>query len=164
VARRFAKVGCVALVPDVSASARPDQISADLNAAVEALAKQPAVGATRYGVCGLGWGGEQALRLAAANPKLRAAVVYYAATPMPPEIMKTTNAAILGQYASRDTAVDDTIPALERVMMEAGKTFEKQLYQAGPGFNDDTGDGYNEAAAVAAWSATVGWFDPHLPP
>jgi carboxymethylenebutenolidase len=182
VARRFAKAGCVALVPDLAsraggtaavgpgaiaayfASARPEQLMADLNAGLAALAKQSVVGAGRYGVCGLAFGGDLALRFAAANPQLRAAVVYYAATPMPPEIMKTTNAAILGQYGGRDVVVNLGISALERVMMEAGKTFEKRFYDVGHGFNDDTAPTYDEAAAVAAWAVTIGWFDPHLPP
>jgi carboxymethylenebutenolidase len=29
-------------------------------------------------------------------------------------------------------------------------------------FNNDTGANYNEAAAVAAWTETIGWFDTHL--
>jgi carboxymethylenebutenolidase len=182
VARRFAKSGCVALVPDLAsraggtaavgpaaiaaylANARPEQLLADLNAGVDALARQAVVGAGRYGVCGLAFGGDLALHFAAANPRLRAAVVYYAATPMPAEIMKTTNAAILGQYANMDLMVNLGIPALERVMMEAGKTFEKTFYNAGHGFNDDTSGTYDEDAAVAAWAVTIGWFDPHLSP
>jgi dienelactone hydrolase len=78
--------------------------------------------------------------------------------------MKTTNAAILGQYGVSDVVVNMGIPALERVMMEAGKTFEKHVYAAGHGFNDDTAASYDEAAAVAAWAVTIGWFDPHLQP
>ena len=38
------------------------------------------------------------------------------------------------------------------------------LLAAGHGFNDDTAASYDEAAAVAAWAVTIGWFDPHLQP
>jgi carboxymethylenebutenolidase len=181
VARRFAKSGCVALAPDLAsraggtasmsadalaaffANARPEDLIADLGAALGVLAKEPKVGANRYGTCGFCFGGGYALRFAAANPQIRAAVVYYGPTPDPPELMKTTNAAILGQYGALDDRVNASIPALERVMMEAGKTFEKRLYAgAGHGFNNDTGPGYDEDAAVAAWPFTIGWFERSL--
>jgi carboxymethylenebutenolidase len=72
------------------------------------------------------------------------------------------NAAVLGQYGELDTVVNATIPDLERALKEAGRTFEKRLYPAGHGFNDDTRAEYDEAAAVAAWPYTVGWMEVYL--
>src|SRR5205814_4948889 len=118
VARRFAKSGCVALVPDLGPRTA-EALLADLNAALELLAKQPQVGANRHGAAGFGDGGTRALRFAAANPGVRAVVSYYGPTPTPPEIMKTTSAAVLGQYGDRDTAVNAGIPDLARVLTEA---------------------------------------------
>jgi carboxymethylenebutenolidase len=181
VARRLAKTGCVALAPDLASRAggtgavgpdrikavlagtKIEQLLADLTAGFEALAREPSVGAGRNGVTGFGFGGTLALRFAAADARVRAAVPYYGATPDPAEVMKGTTAAIFCQYGATDEPVDATIAALERVMKEAGKTFEQRLYPgAGHGFNDDTGPGYDEAAAVAAWAVTVGWFDKNL--
>jgi carboxymethylenebutenolidase len=167
VARRFAKSGCVAMAPDlgsrISANASLEELLADLGAGLETLARQPQVGANRYGVTGFGFGGGLALRFAAANPKVRAAVPYYGSTPMPADVMKATNAAILGHYGATDDPVNAGIPELERVMKEAGKTFEKRLYSgARHAFNDDTDPRYDEPAAVSAWAVTIGWFEMYL--
>jgi carboxymethylenebutenolidase len=161
VARRFAKTGCVALVPDVGSTEEPG-LQAALDAALVALASQPQVGATRTGAVGFAGGGTRALRFAAANSKVRAVVAYYAPNPMPIDLLKSIGAAVLGQYGEKDTTLDAGIAELERLMKEAGKTFEKRRYPAGSGFNDDTGPGYDEAAAVAAWPYTIGWMESYL--
>jgi carboxymethylenebutenolidase len=161
VARRFAKTGCVALVPDVGPRSEP-ALLADLEAALAALASQPQVGTNRTGAVGFGDGGTRALRFAAADHKVRAVVAYYAPNPTPVEQLAGIGAAVLGQYGEKDDAVDATIPDLERVVTGAGQTFEKRLYPAGHGFNDDTGPGYDESAAVAAWPYTIGWMEVYL--
>jgi len=162
VARRLAKTGgCVALVPDVGAG-ELESVRPELDAALAALAGQPQVGAHRLGALGFGAGATRALLFAAANLEVRAVVAYYGATPAPADVMKTTGAAILGQYAASDDAVNAGIPDLERVLKEAGKVFEKRSYPAPHGFNDDTAPGYDEAAAVAAWPFTVGWFEVYV--
>ena len=181
VARRLAKAGYVALAPDLAsraggtnavgadkitgyfANVKPEDLVSDLNAAVDFLAQQNGVTPDKYGVVGFCFGGAYTLRLAAANPKILAAVPYYGVTPDPASIMSATNAAILGQYGATDQRVDATIPALEQVMQANGKTFEKRVYDgAGHAFNNDTGQSYNEAAALAAWKDTLGWFNKYL--
>jgi carboxymethylenebutenolidase len=159
VARRFAKTGCVALVPDLR-TLTAEALLADLNATLEALSRQPQVGANRHGAAGFGDGGTRALRFAAANPGIRAVVAYYAPPPAP---LDTIAAAVLGQYGATDDAVNATIPDLQRALLQAGKPFDKHLYpSAGHGFNDDTAPGYNEDAAVAAWPFTIGWMELYL--
>ncbi len=181
VARRVAKAGYMALAPDLASRAggtdtmdmeqirgyfgnvKPDELVKDLNAGVDFLGRQPGIQADKFGVVGFCFGGAYTLRLAAANPKMAAAVCYYGVTPEPASIMSATNAAILGQYGAADSRVNGTIPALEQVMQEGGKTFEKRIYDgANHAFNNDTGTNYNETAAVAAWQETVGWFDKYL--
>jgi carboxymethylenebutenolidase len=180
VARRVAKAGYVALAPDLASraggtpqlgdeqvrgyfgNADPDELVRDLNAAVDFLGQQSGVQSGTYGVVGFCFGGAYTLRLAAANPNI-AAVCYYGVTPEPASQMSATNAAILGQYGGNDERVNSTIPALEQVMQESGKTFEKRIYEgANHAFNNDTGQNYNEAAAVAAWSETLTWFETYL--
>ena len=79
------------------------------------------------------------------------------------QIATATNAAILGQYGANDARVNGTVPALEQAMKDAGKTFEKHVYDgAGHAFNNDTGANYNQDAALAAWKETLGWFDKYL--
>jgi carboxymethylenebutenolidase len=180
VARRLAKAGYVALAPDLAsraggtekvggqitgyfANAKPEELVSDLNAAVAFLGQQSGVQPDKYGVVGFCFGGAYTLRLAAANPKMAAAVCYYGVTPEPASQMSATNAAILGQYGGNDARVNSTIPALEQVMQSSGKTYEKRIYEgANHAFNNDTGANYNEAAAVAAWQETLAWFDKYL--
>jgi len=79
------------------------------------------------------------------------------------QIATTTNAAILGQYGANDARVNGTVPALEQAMKDSGKTFEKRIYEgANHAFNNDTGQNYNQEAALAAWKETLGWFDKYL--
>jgi carboxymethylenebutenolidase len=181
VARRVAKAGYVALAPDLASRAggttavgpdaiqgffgntNPEDLVSDLNAAVEYLGQQEGVEAGKYGVVGFCLGGAYTLRLAAANPEIAAAVAYYGPTPEPADQFSATNAAILGQYGGNDQRVNGTIPALEQVMQANGKTYEKRIYEgANHAFNNDTGQNYNEQAAVAAWEETLGWFEQYL--
>jgi carboxymethylenebutenolidase len=181
VARRLAKTGgCAALAPDLAsraggsaalgdgvsgylAGARLEDLLADLSAGLGRLAQEAQIGAGRYGTCGFSWGGTLALGLCAADARVRAAVVYYASTPAPADTLKSTSAAVLGLYAAADVAVNSGIAELERVMKDAGKVFDKRLYEGtGHGFYDDTGPTYDEDAAVSAWSATIPWFDGRL--
>lgn len=181
VARRLAKAGYVALAPDLASrmggtasmaadqiagalgSATPEQLVADLNAGVAFLTSTAGVNEEKVGVVGFCFGGAYALRLAAANPKIAAAASYYGVTPEPASQMANTNAAILGQYGGTDTRVNGTIPALEDVLKAAGKTFEKHIYEgAGHAFNNDTGQRYNETAAMQAWQRTLDWFAKYL--
>jgi carboxymethylenebutenolidase len=117
----------------------------------------------RFGVVGFCFGGGYTLRLAAAEPMIKAAASYYGPVPMPADFIKTTNAAIVGQYGATDNNVNGGVPALAKAMMDAGKTFEQHMYAgAGHAFNNDTGASYNEAAAVMAWESTLAWFGKYL--
>ncbi|HEX2912163.1 MAG TPA: dienelactone hydrolase family protein [Chloroflexia bacterium] len=181
VTRRLAKAGYIALAPDLasraggSAKVAADQIAGyfanaknedlvkDLSAGVDFLAKQNGVKQGKYGVVGFCYGGGMTLRLAAANPKIGAAVSYYGPVPQPVSQMSTTQAAILGQYGETDSRVNAGVPDLEKTLKDSGKTFDKKIYSgAGHAFNNDTGASYNEAAALAAWKETLGWFDKYL--
>jgi carboxymethylenebutenolidase len=181
VARRLAKAGYIALAPDLAsraggtaqvgpdqitgffANSNPEELVKDLNAGVDFLGQQEGVQAEKYGVVGFCFGGAYTLRLAAANPNIAAAVCYYGVTPEPASQLSATNAAILGQYGATDQRVNGTIPALEEVMQSSGKTFEKQIYEgAGHAFNNDTGQNYNQQAAVTAWQRTLDWFGQYL--
>ena len=181
VARRLAKAGFIALAPDLvsrnggSAStpldqiagilgrAKPEDLVKDLSAGVDYLMKQEGVKAGKVGVVGFCFGGAYTLRLAAANSNIGAAVSYYGPAPDPVSQMATTEAAILGQYGANDARVNGSIPAMEKVLKDAGKTFEKNTYDsAGHAFNNDSGANYNEAAAVKAWPATLDWLKAHL--
>ena len=176
VTRRLAKVGFIAVAPDLASRAggtgKAENVAgaltggpvtdrvADLNAALAFLEGQPAYN-DRLGVVGFCFGGGMTLSFAAAQPKVLAAVPYYGPTPQPASALSATNAAILAHYGETDNRVNAGIPDLEAAM--AGKTFEKSVHPgAGHAFNNDTGGAYNEKEAVAAWTATVEWFRRYL--
>jgi len=176
VARRLAKVGYVALAIDLASRAGgtdqaenvPGALTSgpiedrltDLNGGVEFLEGQRDANG-KLGVVGFCFGGGMTLSLAAAQPKVLAAVPYYGPTPQPPSVMRETEAAVLAHYGADDARVNAGIADLEVALQ--GKQFEKRIYQgAGHGFNNDTGGGYNEAVALTAWTATLDWFARHL--
>jgi carboxymethylenebutenolidase len=181
VARRFAKAGFIAIAPDLAsrnggtakvptdqvsgyfANAKPDDLVKDLTAAQTYLETVTGVKTGKYGVVGFCYGGGMALRLAAANPKIAAAVPYYGPVPTPVTQMATTKAAILGIYGGNDARLNASIPDLEKTLKDAGKTFEKKIYDgANHAFNNDTGANFNENAAVTAWGETLNWLQKYL--
>ncbi|HEX2909461.1 MAG TPA: dienelactone hydrolase family protein [Chloroflexia bacterium] len=181
VSRRLAKAGFIAFAPDLLSrwgitpeipfekifgllgNAQPEQLLTDLNAAVDFLTQQSGV-TGKLGVVGFCFGGGYTLSLAAANPKINAAVCYYGVTPQPASRMVNTQAAVLSHYGAKDQRVNATVPELEQVMAENGKTFEHYYYEgAGHGFNNDTvATFFNQEAAVMAWQRTLDWFNRYL--
>lgn len=176
VARRLAKIGYLALAVDLvsraGGTAKAENIPgaltqgpvtdrvADLDAGLAFLESQPSYNG-KLGVIGFCFGGAMTLSYAAAQPKVLAAVPYYGPTPQPASTMSATKAAVLAHYGENDERVNASIPDLEAAMQ--GKTFEKQIHAgAGHAFNNDTGGAYNEAAAVAAWTATTQWLARYL--
>ncbi len=176
VARRLAKVGYVAIAPDLVSRAggtesAPDIVGAlisgpledrvaDLNATYDYLKRVDGF-TGRLGVTGFCFGGGMSLAFAAAQPKVVAAVPYYGPTPDPATMMRATKAAILAQYGADDARVNAGIPALKEAMV--GKTFEARIWPGvGHQFNNDTSPAYNETVAVDAWAATLQWFDRYL--
>jgi carboxymethylenebutenolidase len=181
VTRRVAKAGFVALAPELLsrwgitpelpmeklmgylANTQPEEIVADLNTSVDYLASLENV-TGKLGVVGFCFGGGYSLSLAGANPGIVAAVCYYGVTPQPPSQMANTNAAILGQYGASDPRVTNTVPELEKVLAQNGKTFKKYFYEgAGHAFNNDTiFPAFKEEVAVLAWQRTLDWFHQYL--
>lgn len=185
VARRLAKAGYVALAPDLGSrgggtpkigdmisaflgdrARRPDLIK-DLSASLDHLAKQAGVNADKLGAVGFCYGGGMTWEIAAANPKVAAAVPYYGPIPNPIDALMNTKAAILAHYAETDMNVNGVnnanITATEKILKDAGKTFEKRIHiGARHGFNNDTGGAYDETEAGRAWADTLAWFSTHL--
>jgi carboxymethylenebutenolidase len=174
VVRRFASIGFVALSVDLTSRAggtakgnpagalgqlAPADAINDVAAALAFLSSQKDF-AGKAGVTGFCYGGGMTLRSAANVPGFSAAVAYYGPTPAPPEQMKTATIPVLAHYGASDARVNASIAALES---NIGGPFKKTIHEgAGHGFNNDTGGGYNEAAAVAAWKETTDWFFKHL--
>jgi len=111
----------------------PDQITADLNAAVDYAAKIPAANG-KVVIAGFCWGGGESFRCATTNKDVKAAFVFYGTPPDEKEMAKI-NCPVYGFYGGNDARVTATVPAATAQMKSAGKTYEPVTYDgAGHGF------------------------------
>lgn len=181
VARRLAIEGFVALAPDALArlggtgamespdAARtaigtlaPEQINADLQAALDYLNARPNVQSGALGSMGFCWGGARSFNLAAQSEKLRGAVVFYGSAPEPATIQKIS-APVLGLYGATDERITSQVPAVAAAMQAAGKSYETKIYAgAGHAFFNDTGERYDAPAAADAWARAIAFLRANL--
>jgi carboxymethylenebutenolidase len=157
VADQLAEAGYIAIAPDfLSGSApggggtaelgggdaaraaiaklKPEQITADLNAAVDYVAALPA-GNGKVAVGGFCWGGTQSFRFATNNKKIKAAFPFYGSGPDAAEDIARIACPVYGFYGGNDNRVNATIPKSTELMKAAGKTYEPVTYEgAGHGF------------------------------
>lgn len=178
-ARRFAKVGYVAIAPDLVAreggtanldrdevpglltSAGIERHVADFTAAYEFLQEQAFVETDRIGMNGYCFGGGVTWQTSTQLP-LRAAAPFYGPAPDLEDVPNIT-AAMLGVYAEEDERINAGIPDLEAALAAAGVIHQINIY---PGvahaFNNDTGERYNEEQALQAWEDMLAWFEQYI--
>jgi len=112
----------------------PDQITADLNAVAEYVAKLPACNG-KVAVAGFCWGGGQSFRFATNNKDLKAAFVFYGTGPTDEQELARIQCPVYGFYGGSDARVTSTVSKSSELMKKAGKTFEPTIYEnAGHGF------------------------------
>lgn len=121
----------------------PDQITADLNAVADYVAKLPAANG-KVVVGGFCWGGTQTFRYATNNPNLKAAFVFYGTPPLtgdPPALpvdkasLARIVAPVYGFYAGNDMRINATVPATVEAMKALNKKYDPVTYEgAGHGF------------------------------
>ncbi|HEV8658012.1 MAG TPA: dienelactone hydrolase family protein [Thermoanaerobaculia bacterium] len=112
----------------------PDQITADLNAVADYVAKLPAANG-KVAVAGFCWGGTQSFRFATNRPSLAAAFVFYGSGPESPDAIAAIKAPVYGFYAGNDARIGATVPKTQELMKAAGKTYDIVTYEgAGHGF------------------------------
>jgi len=133
----------------------PDQVTADLNAAVDYVTKLPACNG-KVAVAGFCWGGGQAFRFATNNKDVKAAFVFYGTGPEKEADIAHINCPVYGFYGGNDNRVNATIPTSTELMKKAGKTYEPVTYEgAGHGFmragEDPAGQEPNKKARNEAW-------------
>jgi len=157
VADQLAEAGYIAIAPDLLSGAGPDgggtaslggsdaaikkistlppdQITADLNAAVDYVSNLPAANG-KVAVVGFCWGGKESFRFATNNEQVKAAFVFYGNGPTDPAAVARIKAPVYGFYGGNDNRVNSTIPTSEKLMKEAGKKYEPVIYEgAGHGF------------------------------
>jgi len=137
----------------------PDQITADLNAVADYIAKVPASNG-KVVVAGYCWGGGQAFRYATNNPNIKAAFVFYGPAPAAAdgtpdkEALAKIKAPVYGFYAGNDARINATLPKTAEAMTELKKTFEPVTYEnSGHGFMraGDAPEPVADEKALEAW-------------
>jgi carboxymethylenebutenolidase len=179
VADQLAESGYIAIAPDLLSGAAPggggtaelgsgdavrkaiaslpaDQVTADLNAVVDYVAKLPAANG-KVAVGGFCWGGGQTFRFATNNKLIKAAFPFYGTGPDKEEDIARIHCPVYGFYGGNDERVNATIPKSTELMKKTGKTYEPVTYEgAGHGFMrageaPDAGDA-NKKARELAWN------------
>lgn len=176
--RRMAKEGFLALAPDALSPVGgtpeditnvgelfkklvPEQTTKNFVAAVQYLKTHPNSNG-KVGCTGFCWGGAMTNQVAVNSPDLKAAVPYYGMQPTPVDVARI-KASVMAHYAETDERINNGIPAFEEALKKAGIDFQIFSYPGtGHGFNNDTGQRYNEEAAKLAWKRTVDFFKAKL--
>lgn len=129
-----AELGGGDAVRKVITSLKPEQITADLNAAVDYAAKLPACNG-KVAVGGFCWGGTQTFRFATNNKNIKAGFAFYGSGPEKEDDIARIACPVFGFYGGNDNRVNATIPKSTELMNKAGKTYEPVIYDAaGHGF------------------------------
>ncbi|MCI0676055.1 MAG: dienelactone hydrolase family protein [Phycisphaerales bacterium] len=147
------------------------EVAQRLNAVRDHALKLPAA-APHSASIGFCWGGSQSFNYAAAQPGLKAAVVYYGTAPMKDNKPDTAALAkikcpVLGLYGSDDARVNATVEPTAQILKDLNKTFIQHSYDgAGHGFlrqqNDPQRGTANLDASKKAWAETIKFLNQNL--
>ena len=191
VARRFAKLGYLALAPELFVrqgdpskygtiaelqkeiiSKVPDaQVMTDLDACV-AYARANGGNTDRLAVTGFCWGGRITWLYSAYNPNVKAAAAWYgrlvgektALTPQQPtDIAPTLKTAVLGLYGGKDDGIPvATIEQMKTALATGNSKSEFIVYSnSGHAFHADYRPSYVVADAKDGFARTLAWFRSH---
>ncbi len=156
-ADQFAEAGVIAIAPDLLSGLGPnggktsdfpspdaatqalgklppDQVTADLNACADYVAKLDACNG-KVAVGGFCWGGGQTFRFATNRESLAAAMVFYGPAPTDAAAIAKIKAPVYGFYGENDARINAGIEKATVSMKEAGKAYDPVIYKgAGHGF------------------------------
>lgn len=162
------------LVGTIVSKAPDDQVLTDIDTTY-GWAGQHGGDVKRRGITGFCWGGRVVWLYAAHSADLDAGVAFYGRLVTDKTALQTLSAIeevgklkapVLGQYGERDKGIPLTdVEAMRAALVKAGKSPPDAItVHAGAdhGFMADYRPSYNEAAAKAAWDATLGWFGKYV--
>lgn len=162
------------LIETIVSKAPDAQVLADIDATY-AWAGSNGGDAARRGVTGFCWGGRIVWLYAAHSADLDAGVAFYGRlvsdkTPLQPfsaiDQAPALKAPVLGQYGGLDKGIPlADVDAMRAALKAAGKSPPDEITvypHADHGFMADYRPSYDEAAAKAAWDATLGWFGRYV--
>ncbi len=135
---------------------------ATLKRVVDYLETQPGIDG-RIAVIGFCFGGSYSFALAAADPRVRAAVPFYGQPPQNSEIADIT-CPILAFYGDRDARLMETLPEVTAAMADASVAFTPHVYAGARHafFNDTNAATYDEDAAADSWRRTLAFLSASL--
>lgn len=105
----------------------PDQVMSDLNAVQQYAVKIPSGNGKTVSI-GFCWGGSQSFRFATVNKSIKAALVFYGATPRSDKAIASITAPVYGFYGGDDERISAGIPDTEKRMKAADKKYEYVIY------------------------------------
>lgn len=162
------------LVSSIVSKAADAQVLSDIDSAF-AWAGSHGGDARRRGITGFCWGGRIVWLYAAHSAQLDAGVAFYGRlvtdkTALQPlsvvEQAGSLKAPVLGQYGALDKGIPVAdAEAMRGALKQAGKSPPDAITiypDADHGFMADYRPSYNEAAAKAAWTATLDWFGRYV--
>src|SRR6218665_932941 len=189
VARRFAKLGYLAIAPDffvrqgnpavypgiaellkeVIAKVPDEQVFGDLDAYV-AWVRDNGGNPDKMGITGFCWGGRIVWLYCAHNPKIEAGVAWYGRVvgeknalqaQYPIDIAATLKVPVLGLYGGKDDGIH--VATLEQMKQAlTGHPSEFVVFpNSGHAFHADYRPSYVEADAKEAWQRATEWFKAH---
>jgi carboxymethylenebutenolidase len=146
-----------------SSFGRLDEYEQEVVDAAEYLRSQhPLSRGAKVGAVGYCMGGGLSVRLACADPKLGAAVIYYGNAPSADRLANIA-CSVLGFYGALDARVNAGIADFASAMQKHGKRFEHHVYEGAPhAFFNETRPSYNAAASRDAFARTLEFFRREL--
>ena len=187
VARRFAKLGYLALAPDLFVrqgdpetfptvpelikgliSKVPDQqVMKDLDAVV-AYAKANGGNTDKLGITGFCWGGRITWLYSAHNPSVKAGVAWYGqlvgtkSELMPnsaSDLAPGLKVPVIGLYGAKDTGISlDNVATMKAALAQGTSKSEFIVYSnSGHAFHADYRPSYVEADAKDGWQKCLAW-------
>jgi carboxymethylenebutenolidase len=113
---------------------KPDEKTADLNAAADYALKLPAANGKLF-VAGFCYGGSETFRYATNRPDLKGAFVFYGSAPEDDAALARIKAPVYGFYAGNDARITATVEPTKKRMEAAKKPYDTHVYDgAGHGF------------------------------
>ena len=135
----------------------------DMVSGVEYLRKQPNVVPGRIGTIGFCAGGGNIYYSVYNGLSFQAAVPFYGTPPNPLPPAERLATPVMGIFSENDRGQAARIPELSESLVAARVTFGVHVYKGtNHAFFNDTGNVYDNAAAVDAWARTIGFLEAHL--
>jgi carboxymethylenebutenolidase len=191
VCRRFAKLGYLAIAPELFArhgdprkltniqaildsiisKVADKEVMADLDACAN-WAKSNGGDAARLGITGFCWGGRQTWLYSAHNPAVKAGVAWYGridgevndrTARWPLDVAGEIKGAVLGLYGGKDQGIPlDDVESMKDALTKAGGKSQIHVYaEAGHAFHADYRPTFRKDAADDGWLRLQAWLKQH---